>query len=254
VTANLVCDLDGVVYLGRRPIEGSGEALRLLERASWNILLCTNNSARSPAEVAARVEEITGYRTPPGQVLTSAQAAALMLADSKPPTFVLGGEGVESALAEAGIPLAGSASEAKAVVVGLTVDLTYPWLREAVTAVRGGARLIATNLDPTYPTEDGPWPGGGAIVAAVETASGQKAEPAGKPWPPMRELISRHLVPGPVWVAGDRADTDLAMAAASGWSSALVLTGVTGEGEEVEPIPDLMVENLADLARRLLDT
>lgn len=250
---NLICDLDGVVYLGSRPIPGSARALTDLTAAGWNILMCTNNSTRSPTEVAERIHDVTGYRARPESILTSAQAAAFMLAPPKPRCFVLGGEGIVDALTAADIPVVGSAGDAEAVVVGLTTDLTYSWLREAVTAVFNGARLIATNLDSTYPTETGLWPGGGAIVAAVETATGVKAEPAGKPWLPMRELVAKYLVPGPVWIAGDRPDTDLALAEGTDWKTALVLSGVTSAPVRVETAPDLVAPDLATVGRFLLE-
>jgi 4-nitrophenyl phosphatase len=250
---NLICDLDGVVYLGSQPIQGSADALSELTAAGWNILMCTNNSTRSPTEVAERLHEITGFSTGPESILTSAQAAALMLAPSKPRCFVLGGSGIVEALTSADIPVVEFAQQAEAVVVGLATDLTYSWLREAVTAVFNGARLIATNLDSTYPTESGLWPGGGAIVAAVEAATGVKAEPAGKPWPPMRELIAKHLVAGPVWVAGDRPDTDLALAEGTDWKTALVLSGVTPSSAILEAEPDLIAPDLATVGRFILE-
>jgi 4-nitrophenyl phosphatase len=250
---NLICDLDGVVYLGSMPIAGSARALTELTAAGWNILMCTNNSTRSPGDVAERIHQVTGFRARPETILTSAQAAAFMLAPLKPHCFVLGGIGIVDALTDAGIPIVDSADEAEAVVVGLATDLTYSWLREAVTAVFNGARLIATNLDSTYPTETGLWPGGGAIVAAVETATGVKAEPAGKPWTPMRELVAKHLVPGPVWVAGDRPDTDLALAEGTNWRTALVLSGVTKASAELETEPDLVAPDLATVGRFLLE-
>lgn len=250
---NLICDLDGVVFLGSKPIPGSTGALTELTAAGWNILMCTNNSTRSPAEVAERIHQVTGFRTRPESILTSAQAAALMLAPVKPRCFVLGGLGIVDALKSADIPVVESAEDAEAVVVGLATDLTYSWLREAVTAVFNGARLIATNLDSTYPTETGLWPGGGAIVAAVETATGVKAEPAGKPWPPMRELVGKHLMPGTVWVVGDRPDTDLALAEGTDWKTALVLSGVTPASALLEREPDLVAPDLATVGRFLLE-
>lgn len=250
---NLICDLDGVVYLGREPIPGSARALEDLSAAGWNILMCTNNSTRSPEEVADRIREVTGFQTRANSILTSAQAAASMLVDTKPHCFVLGGSGIVDALKAADIPVVDSAEGAGAVVVGLATDLTYAWLREAVTAVFNGARLIATNLDSTFPTENGLWPGGGAMVAAVEAATGVIAEPAGKPWPPMRGLVAKHLVPGPVWIAGDRPDTDLALANGTNWKTALVLSGVTPASATLDHEPDLVAPDLAAVSRFLLE-
>ena len=252
MSGNLVCDLDGVVYRGRDPVPGSAAALAALKAAGWTILFCTNNSARSPEEVAARIRSITGYVSRADQVITSAAAAAALLAESRPLTFVLGGEGVRMALETEGIPVTSVGSEAGAVVVGLATGLTYDWLREASSAVMRGARFIATNDDPTFPAEDGLWPGAGSIVAAVERATGVPAEVAGKPFPPMRRLIHRNLGPGPVWVVGDRPDTDLALASAEpGWRSALVLTGVS-TGQNLDSAPDLVAADLAEVARILI--
>ncbi len=252
MSGNLICDLDGVVYRGMDPVPGSATALAALEAAGWRIIFCTNNSARTPEEVAERIRSISGYEGRTEQVITSAAAAAGLLAESRPPTFVLGGVGVRAALQKEEIPITEIGSEARAVVVGLATGLTYDWLREASSAVMDGARLIATNDDPTFPAEDGLWPGAGAIVAAVERATGVTAEVAGKPFPPMRRLIHKNLGPGPVWVVGDRPETDLALASAEpGWRSALVLTGVS-VGQSLDVAPDLVANDLAGVARILL--
>jgi HAD superfamily hydrolase (TIGR01450 family) len=253
MVGNLICDLDGVVYRGAASVPGSAAALAEFRVAGWRILLCTNNSSRTPEDVSERIFSITGFEATPEEVVTSAAAAARLLSIERPPTLVLGGEGITQALREREIPIVDAGRDARAVVVGLATGLTYSWLREASNAVRGGARFIATNHDATYPAEDGFWPGAGAIVAAVEVASGVRAEVAGKPFAPMRELLKESLAPGPVWVVGDRPDTDLGMAEAeAGWRSALVLTGVATSGDGVEPAPDLVVADLAAVADVLL--
>ena len=253
MNGNLVCDLDGVVYRGNAPVPGSDMALAALDAAGWKIIFSTNNSARTPEDVAHRIRATTLYPARPEQVVTSAAAAAAMLADSKPRTFVLGGNGITEALEREGIPLTSDGTDAGAVVVGLATGLTYDWLRAAASAVMAGARLVATNDDATFPAEDGLWPGAGAIVAAVETATGIKAEVAGKPFLPMREIIRRNLGPGPVWVVGDRPDTDLALAwAEPGWKAALVLTGVAKDDHGLPAVPDLVAGDLAEVARVLI--
>jgi 4-nitrophenyl phosphatase len=116
-------------------------------------------------------------------------------------------------------------------LVGLDFDLSYDRLTRAANAVRGGARFIATNTDPTYPVADGLLPGGGSMVAAVQTTTGVDPEVAGKPHAPMRALLrSRGITDA--WVIGDRVDTDIALTRAEpDWRSILVLSGVTREGE-----------------------
>ncbi len=251
MTSTLVCDLDGVVYRGGRGIAGAGEALTELEEAGWRILFCTNNSMRRVAEVAAKIRKLTGYRARTSQIVGSAAAAATLLEDERPPTFVLGGDGIREALAEAHIPETADAAAAAAVVVGLAPDCDYEMLTAVVTAVRRGARFVATNADPTYPAEEGMKPGAGAILAAVETAAERRAEVAGKPHAPMRRLLRARGAAGDVWVVGDREDTDLDLARAEGWRSVLVLTGATVDSGALSGPVDLVVRSVADLPDHL---
>ncbi len=244
---NVVCDLDGVLYLGDDPIPGAGAALGALEQAGWRIVLVTNNSTKAQRDIATRVARITGYEPDPGRVLGSGLAAARMLGTG--PAFVVGERGLAATLLEEGVALTEAWREAAAVVVGLDRDFAYPRLRDAVFAVRGGARFVATNLDPTYPTPEGMWPGGGSMAAAIATAAGVEPEVAGKPYPPMRALIRDRLGPGPTWAVGDRADTDLEMGRLEGWSRVLVLSGATADasGLEGDHFPELVLASIADL-------
>ena len=116
-----------------------------------------------------------------------------------------------------GVGITPDPKAARSVVIGLDRGFTYERLDRAAIAVRHGARLIATNTDATFPTPEGPAPGAGALVAALEAATGIKAQVAGKPHPAMISAVSHLLVPGPVWVVGDRPETDLALGAAAGW-------------------------------------
>lgn len=226
----VVCDLDGVIYRGSRVLDGVPEAMTRLHEAGGRLVFVTNNSTLAPAQVALRIEEMTGVRYRGEDVCTSPEAAVGMLRPEDAPTFVVGEDGITDVLAEAGWSVTSDASTAGSVMVGLTPRVDYDWLAAAANAVRRGARFIATNVDPTYPTEDGLLPGAGAIVAAIAVASGAQPEVAGKPHLPMIDLV-RQRVDGPVWVVGDRVDTDMAMAAAeSEWTSILVLGGVTDRG------------------------
>jgi len=246
---NVVCDLDGVVYLLGEPVPGAGQALTELHEAGYTIVFVTNNSTRSPADTAVRIDELTGYPARDHQVIGSAQAAVTMLTANAGPVLVLGGSGIRQALVAAGIPETDDPGAAEALIVGLDTGISYERLCDAVMAVRSGARFIATNTDPTYPTPDGLWPGAGAIVAAIQVASGVEPEIAGKPHAAIRSLIRARLAPGPVWVVGDRPETDLAMAKAEGWASVLVLSGVVHDADQIPEKyrPDLILPSLADL-------
>ncbi len=243
----VVCDLDGVVYLGTEPVPGAAAALQVLERSGVELRFCTNNSSRTPAATADKIRTVTGFDVSPEQVVTSAQAAAHLLAGRVGDAFVVGGAGIRQALRDVGIREA-SADRAEAVVVGLDVELSYGTIRDAGLAVRRGARFVATNLDATFPTPGGLWPGAGSIAAAIATAGGRQPEVAGKPHVPMIELVRSGLTSqGEVVVVGDRIETDIGLGAAAGWRTVLVLTGVS-ETAPSEPCgADAVLPSLADL-------
>jgi 4-nitrophenyl phosphatase len=226
VTA-VLCDLDGVVYRGSRPIPGVADAMNRLLGAGVSVFFITNNSTRTPEVTAEKIRGLTGVNVDGEQVLTSSQAAVSLLDASDAPVLVVGEDGLRDVVADAGYQLTDDPDVARSVVVGLTRSLTYEIITGAMRAILNGARFIATNDDTTFPTEDGLAPGCGAIVAAIAAASATSPEVAGKPNRPMRDLI-RSRVDGAAWVIGDRLDTDIALATEEeGWSSVLVLTGIT---------------------------
>ena len=240
---NIVCDLDGVLYLGDTGVPGAGEALATLDQRGYRIVLATNNATRTPEATAAKVERLTGYAT--DRVVTSAQSAAHLLAPDRPHCLVVGGEGIHRALAGEEIPVTDEWREAGAVVVGLDVDLTYERLKRAVLAVRNGARLVATNTDETFPTPEGLWPGAGSLVAAIAAGGGRPPEVSGKPHAPMRALVRERLRPGPTWVIGDRPETDLVMGGEEGWGRILALSGVLAQAPSEGH--DAVVADIAEL-------
>lgn len=246
---NVVYDLDGVLFLDHEPIDGAGAALTEIAERGYQTLFVTNNATRSQAEQAEKIGRVTGYAASPDQVFTSAMAGATLAKDAAEAAFVVGESGLVTTLRLAGIDVTDDWREAGLVLVGLDRSLTYDRLRDAVLAVRAGARLIATNLDPTYPTPQGQWPGGGAIALAIAAAAEVEPEVAGKPHDPMRDLVRAHLGPGPTWMVGDRPDTDLAMGQMEGWTTVLVLTGIVADASEVEPefAPDLVLGSVAEL-------
>lgn len=252
MSGSVICDLDGVVYRGDKAIEGSGEALEALETAGWRILFATNNSARTPEYVVEKLRRLVGYEAQTDQIITSALVAASMVEVG--PVLVMAESGVEEAVTRAGFELTEDPVLAGTVVVGIDRGITYDRIARAAAAVRRGARFIATNQDPTFPTEDGVLPGAGACVAAVETASGSTGINAGKPSDAMRRLIEDRCPPGTIWMIGDRPDTDLALAAWPRWRSILVLTGVTSSAEGVNPAPDAVAADLSGAVEIVLES
>ena len=240
-------DLDGVVWLGDDPIPGAAAAVARLRSAGEPVVFCTNNSNHPVAAVEAKLAD-HGI-APEDGVITSAMAAAALVEPGER-VLVCAGPGVVEALVGRGAdPVRDGAADA--VIVGMHLDFDYERLRVAANAVLGGARLLATNDDATYPTPDGPIPGGGAILAAVERATGARATVAGKPHAPMADLVRARLSSDGVMI-GDRPETDGAFAVALGYRFALVLSGVVSSGEGVEPRPDLIAADLATAVDRLL--
>lgn len=248
----ILLDLDGVLYTGPEPIAGSAEAVERLRRAGKRIAFVTNNSSRTPGEVAARLTSL-GIHAEPAEVVTSALATATLLGErGTGSAFVIGEEGLLTALADAGIALIDDPDgTVDAVVVGFDRTVDYAKLRDAAVLVERGARLVASNPDPSFPAPGGQaWPGAGALLAVIETTTGVRAEVVGKPEAPLLRRALDDAGGGRPLVVGDRLDTDIAGAVGLGWDSALVLTGSTRR-EDVRSSawkPTLVVDALADLA------
>lgn len=248
-----ILDVDGVVWLAGNAIPGAPAAIAWLRDAGERVLFVTNNSSLPVGDYVGQLTSI-GIPTDAADVVTSAQAAAALLGQGST-ALVCAGDGVVEALEARGVQAVRD-GDADAVVVGFHRDFDYERLRAAFVAVHHGARLIGTNDDATYPTPDGPIPGGGAILAAVATATGLEPEVAGKPYEPMAALVRERLegrVAGSVMV-GDRPSTDGRMATTLGVRFALVLSGVTSLDDlPVEPAPDLTAPDLASLVETELD-
>ena len=249
-------DLDGVMYRGDQPIAAAGPTVAALREAGKRIVFMTNNSARTPSYLAKKLSSM-GVAAEEKEVLTSALATADMLAresNEKRRAFVIGREGVRSALTEAGIDVVdGDGGSADLVVVGWDYEVSYESLRRATVLVRNGARLIATNSDASYPAPGGElWPGAGAILAAVETASGATATVVGKPHEPLFEAALGLAATRNALVVGDRIETDIVGASRAGIDSVLVRSGA-GTLAELVDHEALPVAVLADVGGLLTD-
>jgi glycerol-1-phosphatase len=249
-------DLDGVVYLGGAAVPKAPEALAEARRRHMRLAFVTNNASRSPSAIVA---ELTGLGVPadPAEVVTSAQAAAHLIADRFPPgspVLVVGGIGLRLALRERGLrPVSTAADRPVAVVQGYAPGVDYGLLAEGALAVRAGAWYVASNVDATLPTARGPQPGNGSLVQVIVTATGTKPVVAGKPEPPLHaETVARTGAKRPL-VVGDRLDTDIEGACRVGADSMLVLTGVSGPADAVLAPPDRRPSYLAHDLSGLLE-
>ncbi len=260
----VLCDLDGVVWLAHRPIPGSVDAIAALRRSGRRVLFVTNNSFAVLADHESALAEIGVPAA--GDVVSSSMAAAVLVEPGER-VLVAGGPGVVEALQARGVdtivntghPVDGPVD---AVVVGMHREFDYDRLAVAADAVRRGARLIGTNSDSTYPTPNGLLPGGGALLAAIASASGAAPVVAGKPEQPMADLVSSMIDgttrPGTprMMMIGDRPETDGLFARRLGCRFALVRSGVMPPGSpspsSAELRVDVDVADLAEVARRLV--
>jgi HAD superfamily hydrolase (TIGR01457 family) len=248
----LLFDLDGVLFRGGEPVPAGPPTLAELRRERARPVFLTNNSSRTPEQVAGKLRGL-GIEADPTEVVTSALATAELLAvRGGGEAFVVGQDGIRRALIDAGLEvLEGHPRRADVVVVGFDSSVTYDRLKTACLLVQGGAHLVATNPDTSYPSGDGLWPGAGALLSVITTTTGATPEVVGKPFAPLFQAALRRGGGGRPLVIGDRLDTDIEGATRLGWDSMLVLTGVSTRSELAVdgPRPTYVAEDVGALVR-----
>jgi len=247
-------DLDGVVWIGNELVPGARDALRGLIEAGKEVVFVTNNPGRSPATYQSRLRDrdipVADDHVVTAGVVTARLAAEKAGTGGK--AFVAGAPGLKAAATAAGLELLeGEAGrEADVVLVSGHAEFDYEELLTATLALRRGAALFATSRDPNLPMPDGLWPGTGAILAAVETASGARAEIGGKP---ERHLFdaARELTGGAERVAmvGDRLASDIVGGHDAGLATIFALSGADSleDAADADPAPDFVIEDLTGL-------
>lgn len=255
-----IIDLDGTLYAGTRPIPEAPAFIDFLRERHYPLLFVTNNSSRTPEEVARHLQQVTGIAAQSGEVLTSALSAAAYV-DSRFPggkAYMIGENGLKQALLAAGIQLVeGAADRPDVVVQGIDRSFTYQKLATAATCLWQGAAFIATNPDVQLPDEHGLTPGSGSLTAAIEAAAQVKPVVIGKPSPIiMQHAITRlGLSASDIWVVGDNLRTDIGGGIAAGCLTAWVRSGIGSQrdaGEwmaEVGVQPHEVCANLTELTR-----
>lgn len=246
---HLIIDMDGVLYLGDQPAPRLQEFFAFLRERSLRFTLATNNSTRTPQDYAAKLERM-GVKVSPSEVLVSGQATARFLAREYPRgtrAHVFGMPALKQAMTEEGFVLADE--DVQLVVASMDREVTFEKLKRATLLIRGGARFIATNLDPTNPTEEGLLPGTGAMIAALETASETKPQAIGKPEPTMYQLAMEQMGATAETTAaiGDRADTDILGGKRAGITTICVLSGSSDRAEAEAYQADMIFDDIAHL-------
>jgi HAD superfamily hydrolase (TIGR01450 family) len=251
---HFLIDLDGCLWVGDEPTQRATEALAALREASKRIVFMTNDAQRSPEEFVRKLWRL-GFQASLAEVVTAGAALQFALAgrENGGAAYVIGSRALVDHVAAAGLRVVNNtefATRADVVVVADHERFNYAELRIATQAVLRGATLIGLTRDRTFPMPDGPWPGSGAVLAALETACARTAdEVMGKPEPGMYETARDRLGEGRVLAIGDRLDVDVAGARRAGMDSALVLTGATeaAEAAAAEPSPTFVADSLAAL-------
>ncbi len=253
---SFIFDLDGVLYIQNVPVRSGLNFANRVRAAGKGRLFLTNNSKFTRADYRTKLSGMGIDDMRDEEILTSAYVAVLYLQQNRDidgrAAFALGGQGLRVELETAGLRvLEGDAGrDADFVLVGWDTDLTFDRLKNAVLAVNAGAVFIATNDDATFPAPDGLWPGAGAIVAAVEKATGVHPVIVGKPHRCMMDAALERVggPPDRILMIGDRLETDIKGGHEAGIKTALVLTGVAKRedlaGSELQP--DYVVESMEE--------
>jgi 4-nitrophenyl phosphatase len=268
----VIFDLDGVVYRGDEPVPGAPELIGWLHDRGVIVRFATNNSMVARDGYVERLGGM-GIRTTAEEMVTSTSATVEHLRRHLPDVrsvLAVGASGMRDELLDAGLDVTMAADAAAAsvggplertfdaVIVGLDPELDYGRLAAAMSAVAGGASLIATNADARYPTPSGFLPGAGSIVAAVAVATGVTPLVIGKPEPAMFHAIleASGVAGAEALVIGDNPDADVVAARRAGCASVLVLTGVAdadaAAGLSGERAPDAVVAGPGEI-RSLLE-
>ncbi len=247
----LLIDMDGVIYRGNQLIPGADRFVNILVRENIPFLFLTNNSQRTRRDVATRLTRM-GIDVEPTHIFTCAMATARFLAKQKPngTAYVIGEGGLLTALHQNGFSIVDH--DPDYVVVGEGRTITQEMLEHAVRMILGGAKLIATNMDPNCPTaNNGLRPGCGAAVAYLETATGRKAFSVGKPSPVMMQAARKELMTrtSDTMMIGDTMETDILGGVQMGYRTVLVLSGGTRREDLVQYAygPDAIVDSVAEL-------
>lgn len=253
-----MCDLDGVIYVSGAAVPGAPEAIAAIRDSGMRVAFVTNNASRPPESVAKNLVRL-GVPAWVEDVVTSAQAAARILAAKLPPespVLMLGGAGLAKALVEEAlvpVPSAEGAPELRAVVTGYGPDVLWRDVMRAAVLIRDGLWWVATNRDLTIPTSFGSAPGHGVMVRMLEQFSGVQPDVAGKPQRHLLDETVRRVAARRPLMVGDRLDTDIEGARNAEVDSLLVLTGVTGLPElvaaPVERRPTYIARDLTGLLK-----
>lgn len=251
---HVLLDLDGCVWVGNEPTPGAVETVAALRAAGKGLAFVTNDSQLLTEEYVRKLWKL-GFQASLEEVVTAGGALQFVLAEGYAgrAAVVIGSPALHRHVEAAGLRIVNGtafASRADVVAVAFHPHFGYGELREATQAALRGAFLVGSNRDATFPQPDGLWPGSGAIIAALEFASGRTVATVGKPEPTLLRTALDRLGPGRALMIGDRVDADLGAAHAAGIDGAVVLTGASDRATAeaaADPRPVAIAERLETL-------
>ncbi len=244
-------DMDGVIYKGSEPIPGAVEFINSLRDRGYPFLFLTNNSQRTNRDVCYKLRKM-GFAVNNEDIFTCAMATARYLASKKVhgTAYVIGEGGLLTELHNAGYSIVDEHPDYVIIGEGRTIMLES--VDKAINMIMGGAKLIATNLDPNCPVGNGKYRAGcGAFVAMLEFATGKQAFSVGKPSPVMMRMARKilGLSTDETIMIGDTMGTDILGAGSMGFTTVLTLSGVTSEKDldQYGYSPDFIISSVKDL-------
>ncbi|KXB00145.1 hypothetical protein AKJ47_00625 [candidate division MSBL1 archaeon SCGC-AAA261G05] len=253
--------MDGVIYVEDSPIKGAKETIEKLRSQGRKLVFTTNNSTKTRSGYVKKLSDL-GLKVNKDDIITSAYATAIYLrkkSNENGKVFVVGEEGLKSELREAGFEILSErdAENADFVIAGMDRNLNYEKIAAGLRALLAGAEFIASNPDPTYPTETGLAPGAGASIGALSGASGvEPSQIVGKPSRYMVDfaLEKTDTQPEQAAIIGDRLDLDIKVGKKVGLTTILVLTGVDS-ASDVKKVkgspdaPDFVLKSIRELIK-----
>ncbi|MBR0587262.1 TIGR01457 family HAD-type hydrolase [Bacillus pumilus] len=247
-------DLDGTMYKGTEKIEEAGQFVQKLNELNIPYLFVTNNSSRTPKQVA---DKLVSFDIPATeeQVFTTSMATANYIAEQKKDAsvYVIGEEGIKQAIEEKGLMF--GQEDADFVVVGIDRDITYEKFAVGAIAIRQGAQFVSTNGDIAIPTERGLLPGNGSLTSVLTVTTTVKPTFIGKPESIIMEQAMRVLGTdlSETLMVGDNYDTDIMAGMNAGMDTLLVYTGVTTKEllQKYDKQPTYVIDSLSEWIERL---
>jgi 4-nitrophenyl phosphatase len=259
---NLILDMDGVLWRGDTAMPGLANFFDTLRQLDIGFILATNNATKTAEQYTHKLANM-GVIIPANQILTSAATTAYYIANKYPAgiaVYVIGTTSLHETLQAKGFHIVGpnqveEGATARLVVVGFTPFVVYKELAMGSLLVHNGASLIGTNPDPTIPSEIGPLPGAGALLAVISAATGVEPYIVGKPGPAIFEEAIRRLASSKddTAMVGDRLSTDIAGAKSAGLSTILLLSGISSRKDILESgiKPDYVFSDISELTHKL---